>query len=215
VGAILKRGIKDEYKTVLFDALGLCTVALGANAVAQNLPKSEYPVLFILSMAIGGLIGRIINLDGWVNKKANQRAMKKGQSSTNLVEGLTTGLLLYCIGTFSIVGPMMSALQGDNTYLFTNSTLDIVTSAILAGNYGIGMALAAPVLFLWQGSIYLLTTIAGPIISNELITELSIVGGVLILSSGFSILKIKDCKTVNLLPALLVPPIFFLIKSLF
>ena len=110
---------------------------------------------------------------------------------------------------------MMSALQNDNTYLFTNSTLDIVTSAILAGNYGIGMALAAPVLFLWQGGIYLLTTTAGPIISDALITELSVVGGVLILSSGFSILKIKNCKTVNLLPALLIPPIFFLIKSLF
>ena len=215
IGAILKRGIKEEYKTILFDALGLCTIALGANAVAQNLPKSEFPVLFILSMAIGGLIGRMIDINGWVNKKASQRAIKKGNSSSNLVEGLTTGLLLYCIGTFSIVGPMMSALQNDNTYLFTNSTLDIVTSAILAGNYGIGMALAAPVLFLWQGSIYLLTTIAGPVISDALITELSVVGGVLILSSGFSILKIKDCKTVNLLPALFIPPIFFLIKSLF
>ena len=78
IGAILKRGIKEEYKTILFDALGLCTIALGANAVAQNLPKSEFPVLFILSMAIGGLIGRMIDIDGWVNKKASQRAIKKG-----------------------------------------------------------------------------------------------------------------------------------------
>jgi hypothetical protein len=89
-----------------------------------------------------------------------------------------------------------------------------VTSAVLATTYGIGMVLAAPVLFLWQGSIYLVTSLCGPIIPDALVTEISIVGGILIISSGLSILEIKDCKTLNLLPALAVPIAFFLFHKL-
>ena len=136
-------------------------------------------------------------------------------SKSNLAEGLSTGILLYCVGTLSMVGPIMSALYGDNTYLFANATLDLVTSMVLASTYGIGMILAAPVLFLSQGSIYLLTSLAGNIISDELMGEVSIVGGVLIASSGLAILQIKDCKTLNMLPALLMPALFFLLKGFF
>lgn len=114
-----------------------------------------------------------------------------------------------------MLGPVISALQGDNTFLFTNATLDLVTSAVLATTYGIGMIWAAPVLFCWQGMFYLIARISATAISNDLIAELSVVGGLLILAAGLNLLKIKDCKTLNMLPSLIVPVIFFLIKSLF
>ncbi|MBQ8543188.1 MAG: DUF554 domain-containing protein [Bacteroidaceae bacterium] len=209
IGHIAKKGIKEKYQQVLFNAMGLAAVALGFNAVSNNLPKSQYPVLFIISLAIGGLVGTISNLDGRFKKLSSRIG------TSNLAQGLSTGILLYCIGTLSIVGPVMSALYGDNTYLFTNATLDLVTSAVLATTYGIGMLWAAPVLFLWQGAIYLLTVLAGNIIPDLLVTEISIVGGVLIAASGLSILGIKDCKTINMLPALAVPVLFFLLKDLF
>ena len=133
-------------------------------------------------------------------------------SKSDLAEGLSTGILLFCVGTLSMVGPVMSALYGDNTYLFANATLDLVTSAVLASTYGIGMVLAAPVLFCSQGLIYLVTSLAGDVIPDALMREISIVGGVLIASSGLGILKIKDCRTLNMLPALLMPVLFFLIK---
>ncbi len=209
IGHFAKKGIKDEYRYVLFNAMGLAAVALGFNAVSNNLPKSQYPVLFIISLSIGGLAGTILNLDGRFKKLSSRIG------TSNLAQGLSTGILLYCIGTLSIVGPVMSALYGDNTYLFTNATLDLVTSAVLATTYGIGMLWAAPVLFLWQGAIYLLTLLAGNIIPAPLVTEISVVGGVLIAASGFSILGIKDCKAINMLPSLAVPVLFFVLKSLF
>lgn len=205
-GHYLKKGIKEKYQKVLFTAMGLAALALGFNAVSNHLPKSEYPVLFIVSLAVGGLIGTVIDIDGRFNRLVNRF------SSSNLAQGLSTGILLYCIGALSIVGPVMSALYDDNTYLFTNATLDLVTSAVLATTYGIGMILAAPVLFLWQGSIYMLTILVGDVIPNSLVTEISIVGGILIAASGLGILQIKDCKTLNLLPSLFVPILFFLIK---
>lgn len=207
IGSVAKRAIRPQYQGALYNAMGLAALVLGINAVVTHLPDSQYPVLFIVSLAIGALAGTILDLAGKFN-----RVMKRF-SKSNLAEGLSTGILLYCVGTLSMVGPIMSALYGDNTYLFTNATLDLVTSMVLASTYGIGMALAAPVLFLSQGSIYLLTTMAGNVISDELMCEVSIVGGVLIASSGLAILQIKDCKTLNMLPALLVPPVFFIIKS--
>ena len=86
---------------------------------------------------------------------------------------------------------------------------------VLASTYGIGMVLTAPVLFCWQGSIYLLAKLLGPFMTTDMMTELSIVGGFLIASSGISILGIKDCKTMNMLPALAIPIAFCWIVSLF
>lgn len=209
LGHFAKKGIKKQYQQVMFTAMGLAALALGFNAVSSHLSKSQYPVLFIISLAVGGLVGTVLDIDGRF-----QRAVSR-YSASRLAQGLSTGILLYCIGTLSIVGPMMSALYGDNTYLFTNATLDLVTSAVLATTYGIGMILAAPVLFGWQMSIYFITKLFGNIIPEELVTEVSIVGGILIAASGLSILEIKDCKTLNLLPSLLVPILFFLLKECF
>lgn len=208
VGHYAKKGIKEKYRNVLFTAMGLAALVLGFSTVSNNLPKSGYPVLFIVSLAIGGIVGTTFDIAGCFDRLVSRF------SSSNLSQGLATGVLLYCIGTLSIVGPVMSALYNDNTFLFTNATLDLVTSAVLAATYGVGMVLAAPVLFLWQGSIYLLTSIAGNVIPDALVTEISVTGGVLIASSGLSILGIKDCKTMNLLPSLLVPVLFFLLKYL-
>ncbi|MGM9824753.1 MAG: DUF554 domain-containing protein, partial [Muribaculaceae bacterium] len=171
--------------------------------------QSQYPVLFIVSLSVGSLVGYMLDIDGWFNRLTTRH------SSSNLGEGLSTGILLYCIGTLSMLGPVISALHGDNTFLFTNATLDLVTSAVLATTYGIGMIWAAPVLFCWQGMFYLIARISATAINDDLIAELSVVGGLLILAAGLNLLKIKDCKTLNMLPSLIVPVIFFLIKSLF
>lgn len=213
MGSYMKRGIKPQYQQALFNAMGLCSLALGFNAFCQNMPKSNYPVLFIVSLAAGSLIGFMLNLDGKF-KKLVDRKKKKKDGDAPLSEGLSTGILLYCIGTFSMVGPVLSALYGDNTYLYTNATLDLITSAVLATTYGIGMVWAAPVLFCWQGLFYLMAKLSADAISDDLRTELCIVGGVLIVASGLSILKIKDCKTINMLPAFLIIMLFFLAKSL-
>ncbi len=117
--------------------------------------------------------------------------------------------MLFCVGALSILGPINSALYGDETFLFTNAMLDLVTSMVLASTFGYGIAIAAGVLFCWQGGIYLLATFLAPLLSGGLVTEISIVGGFLIFASGLSILQIKEIKTMNLLPALFIPPIWF------
>ena len=209
VGSWLKKGIKEEYQTALFTAMGFSATVLGINAVVQNMPNSQYPVLFIMSLAIGGLVGTILNIDA-----AFQRFVGRFAKS-ELSKGLSTAILLFCVGTLSILGPIESALYDNHTYLFTNATLDLVTSMALAATYGFGIVLSAIVLFIWQGSLYLAAIYIEPFLTDALMTEISIVGGVLILSSGLAILGIKDSKSLNLLPALAVPVMWFLLVAFF
>ena len=220
-GALVRTGIGEKYKKTLFDGLCLCCIILGANASLPNMQKSEFPVLFILSLAIGGLIGTKLDLAGRV-ERLNLRFNAKGRKEDSGIQGLVTGCLLYCIGTFSIVGPVLSALsptggwifnESANTFLYTNATLDFVSSAVLAASYGWVMLLAAPILFCWQGMFYAIAYFCGDGMPEAMQVELSIVGGVLILSSGLSILGIKDCKTINLLPGLIIPVLFYLLRS--
>ena len=252
VGALLNRGIKEKYKNVLYTGLGLACLAIGLNATVTNLPKSQYPVLFIVAISIGGVIGTALDIDGRFKRRVDKLTSKQvdeltskqvdklshsvdeltrsslsetkkqvdklcdsvaNNSSTNktLATGLSTAVLVYCIGPLSMLGPVISALKGDNTFLYTNATLDLVSSVVFASTYGIGMILAAPVLFLWQGLFYLVASLSSQAVSEALMAELLIVGGMMITASGLSLLNLKDCKTLNYLPALLVPVVWFLV----
>lgn len=210
VGSLLKKGLGEKYQNALYNAMGLASLALGANTFVQNIPKSEFPVLFILSIALGGIAGTALDLDG----RTKRLIAKRG--GEGLANGLITACLLFCVGTFSIVGPILSATTGDNTFLFTNATLDLVTSMVFATTYGIGIIFAAPILFCWQGMFWLIGKFAAdsPVVEGTMINEMAIVGGLLIIASGLSLLKLKDCKTLNYIPALLIPPIWFLVKAL-
>ena len=213
IGAVMHRGIREKYKEVLYTGLGLASLAIGLNATISHFPQSDYPILFILSLAIGGVTGTALNIDG--RFKALIDRLKRGEEgNSRLADGLATAILLYCIGPLSMLGPVISALKGDHTFLFTNATLDFVSSMVFASTYGIGMILAAPVLFCWQGMFWLVARVSSTAISDALMAELLIVGGMLITGSGLSLLNLKDCKTLNLLPALLVPVVWFLLKSL-
>jgi len=217
LGTLLHRGIKEKYKEVLYTGLGLASLAIGLNATITHLPQSQYPVLFIVSLAVGGVVGTWLDIDGRFKRLVNrtEKGTSQNNKSSRLGDGLSTAILLYCIGPLSMLGPVISALKGDHTFLFTNATLDFVSSAVFASTYGIGMVLAAPVLFLWQGMFWLVAHVSATAVSDDLMSELLIVGGLMITGSGLGLLRLKDCRTLNLLPALLVPVLWFLLKSVY
>ena len=148
IGGTVRHGLKEKYQGILYVAMGLAATGLGINAVVQNMPDSSFPVLFIGSLAIGGVVGTAVDLEGRFNKLVESRA----KDGSQLARGLSTAIMLFCIGTLSILGPINSALHGDETFLFTNAMLDFVTSMVLASTFGYGIAVAAavlPVLFIY------------------------------------------------------------------
>ena len=210
IGALARKGIREKYITVLNTAMGLAALVLGMNVAMQSLQKSEYPVLFIFCLSFGGLLGTVLRLDQRL-EKATARVAR----GSNLSEGITTAVLLCCVGTLAIMGPVNSALYGDDTFLMTLATMNLVTMIVIASSYGFLTAITAVLVFIWLSAIYAIAKVSQSFISQELIAEISIVGGVLIAASGLGVLHIKDCKTINLLPALLMPMLFFLVKKLF
>ncbi|MCT4542077.1 MAG: DUF554 domain-containing protein [Vallitalea sp.] len=208
IGSILKKGIKENYKSILTQSIGLVAISLGISWIVTNISKSNEPLLFIISLVVGGLIGEFINIEGKVGKLSSRFS---GNKENNIIEGLTTAVLLFCIGTMSILGPMESALKNDNTLLFINALLDGITSLILASTFGIGIILSAIVLFLWQTLIYLSAQLIAPFVTTEMLGQISIIGGILIFSTGINILEIKKIKTINLLPALIIPVLYYIL----
>ena len=210
IGALARKGISEKYINVLNTAMGLAALVLGANVAINNMPKSEYPVLFIFCLSLGGLLGTLLRLDQRMEKATS--VMGKG---ANVTEGITTAVLLCCVGTLAIMGPVNAALNGDNTFLMTLATMNFVTMIVIASSYGFAVSVTSIIVLVWLSSIYGIAKVSQSFISQELITEVSIVGGVLIAASGLGVMHIKDCKTINLLPALIMPMLFFLFRNLF
>lgn len=205
VGALARRGLGKRYQEILYAAMGLAAVGIGVNAIVTSMSQSIYPVLFIASLAIGGVLGTAIDIDGRFSRFVSKRS-KDGEG---LAQGLSTAIMIFCIGALSILGPINSAMYGDETYLLTNATLDLVTSMVLASSFGFGIAFAAIVLFCWQGAIWLLAGFLAPFLDGGLMVEITLVGGFMILASGLGILKVKEIPVMNLLPALFIPPLWF------
>lgn len=208
IGALFRKSISEKYINVLNTAMGLCALVLGVNVAIENMQKTQYPVLFIFCLSMGGLLGTVLKLDQRMESTTSK------MSSSNLSQGITTAVLLCCVGTLAMMGPVMSALYGDDTYLMTAATLNLVTMIVVASSYGFGVVITSVIVLVWMSSIYGIAMLSRTFISEELIAEVSLVGGILIAASGLGVLHIKDCKTINLLPALFMPILFFAIKSL-
>ena len=208
IGALFRKSISEKYINVLNTAMGLCALVLGVNVAIENMQKTQYPVLFIFCLSMGGLLGTVLKLDQRMGSTTRK------MSSSNLSQGITTAVLLCCVGTLAMMGPVMSALYGDDTYLMTAATLNLVTMIVVASSYGFGVVITSVIVLVWMSSIYGIAMLSRTFISEELIAEVSLVGGILIAASGLGVLHIKDCKTINLLPALFMPILFFAIKSL-
>ncbi|WP_319371781.1 DUF554 domain-containing protein [uncultured Ilyobacter sp.] len=207
IGSMAQKNIEGRYQERMLQGVGLVALSLGMTWIVKNLTKSIYPLLFVTSMIAGAFIGEWLDIDKRVN---NLSGKYRGSGEKSLIEGLVTAVLLFCIGTLSILGPIESSLNNDNTLLFTNAILDGFTSMILASTFGIGIILSGAILFVWQGSIYLSASLLAPYATPEIMGEISIIGGILILSTGMNILKITKIKTLNLLPALLIPVLYFI-----
>ena len=208
IGSVVKKGISEKQSETVMQAMGLSALAIGLHSTISNMDKSTLPVLFIVSLAIGGFIGQSLKLPERIDKLGEK--VKK----TCNIQGVITAVLLFCFGTLSILGPIESAINNNNNLLYTNAMLDFVTSIVLSSSFGFSILFSAIILFCWQGSIYLVATLLQPFLTDALMAEIGIVGGILILSTGLSILKVLKIEVIKFLPALLVPPLFFILKGI-
>lgn len=208
IGGLIGKKLNERYKAVLLSILGFVAFSVGIQSFAEYMPKSHYAVLFIISMVAGTALGTWMNLEGRID---NLTAGK----SAGLAKSIITEIILSTLGALPIVGCIMAATSHDFTFLYINASLDFVMVLTLAAADGMGMMACAPVIFLYQFVIILIATFARSILTQPFITEIAILGGLMVASSGLSLMNIKDLKTSNMIPALLGPIIFFACKGIF
>lgn len=215
-GLLFRRGLPQRFKDILMQAIGMATLFIGsATALGGLLSPDSEPLLFIISLALGGVLGELMRIEEGLERLGNRIQKKMGEQHGTISEAFVTSSLLFCIGSMAIVGSLKSGLEGDHTILYAKSILDGVASMVLASTLGLGVFFSVISVLLYQGGLTVLSGFLEPWISEAMIREMSNVGGILIFGIGLNLLKIKNIRTGNLLPALFLPPFYLILKSLF
>ena len=209
LGIIIKKGIKEKYKSTIMDGIGLSIMIIGIMGGI----KTDNIVLIIASIVVGSIIGEIIDIDYKLEKLGHNMEMKFGKGDSNFSKGFVTASLVYCIGAMAIVGALESGLTGNHETLFAKSILDGITAILFASTFGIGVAFSAIPVFIYQGIITLLANSAKDLLTVNVINEMSAVGGILILAIGINLLGIKKIKVANMLPSIIIPLIYLTIVN--
>lgn len=198
VGLLLKRGIPKQYETTIMQGVALAVGLIGL----QMAVKTQNILIVIISLVLGAIVGEAINIDQWLNKAGEQLTERLGSQYGDAGRGFVTASLVFCIGAMAVVGSIQEGLTGDASTLYAKSTLDGITSVVFASSLGIGVALSSITILAYQGTLTFLAIMFGNVLSASAITEMTAVGGLLIVGISLLMLEIKIIKVANLLPAI-------------
>lgn len=210
IGILLKKGIKESHAESINKVLGLAVLIIGINGVISNMFTAENgkissrnELLLVVFLVIGTLIGELLRLDerfGNFCKNIENRFKSKGFAS-----GFINGTVLFCVGAMSIVGSINDGLSGDSSILFVKSALDFVNAIIFGATLGYGVIFTFVPVFIYQGGISLLAGTLSDILQGELLEQICMVGYAIIMAIGFNFLLEKKFRTLNMVPALILP----------
>jgi uncharacterized protein len=219
LGVILKKGLPEKIQKGIMLALGIGLIALSLGwflkdflIVTEDGITTHSDLLIILSLVFGVLIGEWIDIDMRLNRFAEN--IEKKYNLPPLAKGFIAATLIFCVGAMAIVGSIQDGLYGDTTTLIIKSTLDFVTAMILSSILGIGVIFSAISVFIYQGSITLLASASETFLTTDMITAISMVGNILLIAIGINFMEIKRIKVANMLPAIFIPIVYYLVISL-
>lgn len=202
--------LPERLRQTVLAALGLFVAGLGI----QMFLGTQSPLIDVAGLLVGGVIGEGLKLDTHLDNLASWLEMRwsGGQSELegkrNFIRGFVTASLLYCVGPLAIIGSIQDGLTGDYHLLAVKSLLDGFASLAFASALGVGVLFSALMVLAYQGTITLLAVQAQTALTGPMITELTAVGGLIVLGLAISsLLEIKTIRTSNLLPALVIAPL--------
>jgi len=201
IGMLIRKSLPERIKGIIFQAVGLATLVL---AMQMSLQEGGDFLILIFSLILGGILGEVLKLDVRLDTFGDALKSRIKIKNERFTEGLVTAFLIFCVGSMTFVGALNEGLSGDRTLILSKAILDGFTSIVLASVYGVGVLFSALPLFIVQAGLTLLASQFQMLFPEALIVQLTAVGGVLILGIGLGLLEIKQIKTVNMLPSLLV-----------
>ncbi|MBR0512818.1 MAG: DUF554 domain-containing protein [Clostridia bacterium] len=209
-GHLFGRLLKERHQETLTMACGVGTLFLGtAGAMNYMLHHNLLPgggaMLLVVCLALGGLIGEILNIEHWFERFGEWLKARTGNAKDKqFVNGFVTASLTVCIGAMAIMGSIQDGISGDWSTLGAKSILDLVIVMVMTCSLGKGCAFSAIPVFLWEGGLTLLASVIRPILTETALSYLSLVGSVLIFCVGLNLVWGKKIRVANLLPAVLL-----------
>ncbi|MCY0878129.1 MAG: DUF554 domain-containing protein [Firmicutes bacterium] len=193
------------------DVMRLIGLAVAILGISMALPFSD-PVNTLLSLVIGAWIGYRLDLGAHLERWGKALEARVGQQ--NIMQGFITAAVIFNVGAMAIVGSLQAGLTKHPTLLETKAVLDGMTAMVLTSAFGWGVLLAAPVTFAYEGGLSLAAGLLHRILVGPLLTDVSVVGGVLIAGIGINFLLEKTAVNIpNLLPALVFTVILGWLKQ--
>jgi uncharacterized protein len=211
VGLLLRRGLPERIRGIVFQAIGLTTLVLGMQ-MALKVDSAPHMLQLVFAMLLGGITGEALNLEARLERASEWLKHRVGlKGEARFTEGLVTAFLIYCIGAMTFVGALNEGMSGDRSLLLIKSVLDGFMSIALASTFGAGVAFSVVPLLIFQFAVTLLGASLGGVFTETAITQLSAVGGVLIIGIGVNLLGLAKLRLTNLLPALVYSVAFTLL----
>ena len=217
LGILFGSRLPDRLKRTVTAGLGLFTISIGISMFLQ----SEESLIVLGGLLIGAVLGEwwkieegLENLGVWLESRFGSGG--DDEESSRFIRGFMTASLIFCIGPLAILGSIQDGLVGDYELLVVKSIMDGFASLAFASTLGIGVAFSALAVFVYQGSITLLAAQLNSIVTEPMMTEMTAVGGVILIGLAISsLLEIKKIRVGSFLPALAVAPLIVWVLSLF
>jgi hypothetical protein len=210
LGLLFRGGIPKKFTVTTMQAISLAVMLIGFKMAL----KTDAILLVIFSLVIGSLIGEFINIEGQLEHLGKRLETRFSKAGSGIAKGFVVASLVFCVGSMAIVGSLESGLSGNHQTLFAKSALDGLFSIIFASSFGIGVLFSSISVFIYQGMITLTSSLMKPFLIPAVINQMSGVGGILIMAIAINLLEIKKIKVGNMLPAIFIPLVYYMIKQL-
>ncbi len=211
LGLLVGKHLNENFKTVVFTCSGLVTIVMG---IQMALGTSNFLALLI-SLLLGGAAGYLLHIEDGIllAGKKLENAFSKSSGGENFAKGFLNASVLFCSGAMSVVGSIQAGTSGDLQTLLIKSVMDGCMAVVFASIYGIGVMFSFIFILLYQGFFTLAGAWLEPMLGATGIQDLSAAGGILLMQIGFGLLKIKEFKAANFIPALVFAPILGIAAS--
>lgn len=203
LGTLLRSKINHKLVDCLMTAMGLVVVSVGV----QGIVGSTDTMCLVLCLAIGAIIGQALRIDEFIDGMGVRVAkLFEGR----FADGVISASVMFTVGAMAIMGSLDAGLRGNYSVMFTKTAIDGVAAAAMSAAMGIGVVLSLVPVLIWEGLLILLAGALAPILSTEVVSEISAVGGAIFIGMGLNMIGITDRKVnvPNLLPALVLPIIY-------
>jgi len=211
IGFFLKKGIPGKYNDTIMQAIGLAVILVGMKSALG----CDDLLIIIVSLGIGSVAGEFIGIENGLKKFGDYLESKFSNTQNDISKSFVTASLMYCVGSMAIVGSLESGLTGNHSTLFAKAAIDGIVAIILTSSIGVGVFLSSVPVFIYQGSITLAAVGLKPLLIPSVVSQMSGVGGLLIIALGINMLREEKIKVGNMLPSIFIPLIFFVIIKLF